>query len=57
MQITISINCDNAAFLPEPQSEIARILHVLADSVLRGGEPDVIRDCNGNLVGTLVVTD
>ena len=57
MQITISINCDNAAFVPEPQPEIARILRGLALEILHGENPDKVYDENGNFVGTLVVTD
>ena len=57
MQITIKLTCDNAAFLPETQPEIARILRKLAEEIEAGGEPDTIRDINGNVVGGLTVSD
>ena len=57
MNITISINCDNAAFHPMPGYEISRILSDLAqqlDGDLADQEGEVRRpllDINGNRVG------
>ena len=47
------MNCDNDAFLPEWQEEVARILGELAtdrvDDLL--GDSGTLRDINGNTVG------
>ena len=60
MKITITINCDNAAFDDNPRPEIARILSEQAKKVrfypLDGlAEPFEIRDVNGNIVGQFAV--
>ena len=51
--ITIKINCENAAFGPAEEYEIARILRKLADRLESGDEPCKLMDYNGNGVGTV----
>ena len=57
MDITIKINCDNAAFEDSLSAEVSRILCELASDVAMVdlNEPfdrwRPIRDCNGNKVG------
>lgn len=53
---TLTINCDNAAFDPAPDYEIARILRSMADR-LEGLDLDAdttinLYDINGNKCGT-----
>ena len=61
MDVTIKINCDNAAFFDEgPSFEVARILRELADKQegnphFSDGYSSDIRDYNGNSVGYLSV--
>jgi uncharacterized protein (UPF0297 family) len=57
MDITITINTDNSAFEDSRDSEIARILHELADKIESRGINGVnkIRDFNGNQVGSVEV--
>ena len=58
MTLTITINCDNSAFEPDPGAEVARILHHLADefsSGLESGDGVNLRDANGNKVGECYV--
>ena len=56
MNIKIEINIDNAAFSPEPEEELARILRVMAAKLdtMRIGT-FCLRDVNGNAVGTFEV--
>jgi len=57
MYLDIKINCDNAAFVDNPQ-ELADILHKaagLADCASDGIER-YLTDSNGNKVGTMVMT-
>ena len=61
MDITITINCDNAAFEDDNGGpEVARILRELAEACADGcGPPNLggsIRDINGNTVGQVTVT-
>ena len=58
-KLSITINLDNEAFDPEPGSEVARILHYLADTLPnRKGITQVrIHDINGNTVGLVAITD
>lgn len=52
---TVSIDTDNAAFERDEATEVARILHDVADQVARSGmwrERKPLRDINGNAVGT-----
>lgn len=56
MTITITIKTGNAAFEPDPGTEVARILRDYADEV-EGGWPagGVLLDANGNVVGSVKV--
>ena len=56
MEITITISTGNAAFSPEPEEEVARILREFAaklDTMRLGGFN--LRDQNGNVVGRVTV--
>lgn len=56
--ITLTIQCDNAAFEPEPEYEIARILRELADKIESNVLEEIscgLHDINGNNVGNLHV--
>lgn len=56
MTITITINCDNAAFDEAGiATEAARIIREAAKHVEDGAELAALRDVNGNRVGTLEV--
>ncbi len=51
---TVAFDADNAAFEPEPEHEIARILRVIAERVENGEDIShfkTIFDINGNDVG------
>lgn len=54
MKFKLEIDCDNAAF-EDPGTEVARILHDLADRVGQHmpvrGDSFVLYDINGNKVG------
>lgn len=54
MDITITINCDNAAFEDDP-GELARILSDLSKRIIKlgygAGDFWVLRDIDGNRVG------
>lgn len=52
MKFIVTIEIDNAAFDPDPEPEVARILRAVADRVSDSGNPDHIRvaDINGNFV-------
>lgn len=54
-KIIITIDTVNAAFDDEPATEIARILHKLADDLEQFDSPDKLFDANGNAVGTVFV--
>ena len=61
MDITIKINCDNAAFEESASAEVSRILSEVADK-LAGADFNesfdrklTLRDYNGNKVGTFEV--
>ncbi|HWC37359.1 MAG TPA: hypothetical protein VG476_02465 [Acidimicrobiales bacterium] len=59
-EFSVRFDCDDDAFHPEPGPEIARILRVVADRMEAGEDasrPVVIRDINGNVVGTYKLTD
>lgn len=59
MTITITIDCNNAAFDP-PEPEIARILKTVCDKLEYSiGHIDGIplMDVNGNRVGRVEITD
>lgn len=62
MDVTIKINCGNAAFEDQESSEVARILRELVRRI--DGHPDFLpghsqplRDINGNTVGSFDITE
>lgn len=60
MKIKIQIDCDNAAFDAPTDFEIARILREIADQAEDHGVDGIkviIRDVNGNQVGTVVIVE
>ena len=57
MDITITINCDNAAFEGDPVPEITRILHELIDDLDFSEGKQKLRDVNGNVVGFYEIQD
>lgn len=60
MKVTITIECDNAAFGDTDASrheELAHILKCLAHDLYGQHVPQKLRDSNGNTVGTVVVSD
>lgn len=61
MDVTIKIDCDNAAFEPEEGNanfEIARILRKLATRIEADGlESTPLLDFNGNSVGEFTVNE
>ncbi len=65
MKVTIEIECDNAAFDPDPAQELGRILRDTGallqdqgvDGMPRPGDSRPIRDINGNTVGSLTVNE
>ena len=58
MNITITINTDNAAFEGDPRFEVGRLLRELARKVEDNGVDDTpCMDINGNKVGWLRVKD
>jgi hypothetical protein len=63
MQMTITINMDNAAFEPDKGTEVARILRETADAVdgftfiSRNPYSRELHDINGNTVGKAVVIE
>jgi len=54
MKFKLNFNMDNAAF-GDPDLEIARILHEIADKVERGIQGGPVRDINGNNVGAWTI--
>lgn len=63
MNITITINTDNAAFRDKSEREVSRILAVLADDFLGGPldsfirDGEILRDINGNVVGRVTIKE
>jgi hypothetical protein len=61
MDVTIRINCDNAAFEELPGAEVARILRRLSEfmefAAIDPGDKYDLRDLNGNKVGTCEVKE
>lgn len=57
MKVLIEIDCDNAAFEPDWQDEVSRILKELAYKLRRVGLPEGLNlhDINGNKVGQMRV--
>ena len=60
MKLNLTIQMDNEAFSPEPEVEVARILHALADRCGQNlgivGYERAVLDVNGNKVGTVKIT-
>jgi hypothetical protein len=53
MNFQLTIECDNDAFQPDYNAEIARLLRAAADKVERSGANfGSLMDANGNRVGT-----
>jgi len=62
MRFTVSIDCDNAAFVDDPNAEVARILRAIAQriEVARIWTLEVsgrALDANGNAVATFQITE
>lgn len=58
MKATIEINMDNAAFESgEGDIELARILASLANKLNNGVRPINLWDSNGNIVGSLTISE
>ena len=55
--ITIDIQCDNAAFEDSPEQEVARILKELSEKIAYGLSDTNLRDINGNIVGNMYVNE
>lgn len=51
MTFKLEINCDHDAFLPDPRTEVDRILGDVAYRIANGIVASVIVDTNGNTVG------
>lgn len=51
----VEFNTDNAAFTDGKESEIARILRVIAHKVGDGSDGGPVMDCNGNKVGSFEI--
>ena len=54
-KISLWFVCGNAAFDGNPEAEIKRILHELAERIVDRGPDATIRDANGNFIGILNV--
>jgi hypothetical protein len=49
----VTIECNNDAFVDDPNAEVARILHKIADRLTAADEiAGRVNDVNGNRVGT-----
>ena len=56
--IIIKIETGNAAFeWPDKDHEVARILRQLSDAFDQHSQPEIVRDINGNNVGTVKEED
>lgn len=54
-RFTVEIELENAAFHPNPEPEVSRLLRIVAERLRRGedvGDGYPIHDINGNRVGT-----
>lgn len=62
MTVTITIQCDNDAFEPEPRIELESMLEVLAERIyarhisLKPGSQTPLLDSNGNTIGSFEVS-
>lgn len=54
MNFKLTVDCNNDAFEPFPNDELARILRRLADRLDSAASPDAgtLADANGNTVGS-----
>ena len=52
---TLTFSTSNAAFDPEPASEVARLLRQVAEKVEDGDKTGRVHDLNGNLVGAFTL--
>lgn len=52
-KITITIKTVNSAFEDSKEDELARILEEISSVIRNGNNPTVVRDINGNKVGTI----
>lgn len=52
-KFSVEISTENAAFFPNWEDEVIRILRRLADDLEKNAIPDKLRDINGNTVGTV----
>jgi hypothetical protein len=48
---SLEFKCDGAAFVDDPQREVARILRLVAQKVIAGETEQAVHDVNGNNVG------
>ena len=51
MKFKLEIKMDNAAFHPEYEQELCRILYLVTDRFERGDTKLLVKDINGNTVG------
>lgn len=51
LRFRLDIECENAAFTPNHEPEIARLLAIARDQVMRGEIESSLYDVNGNRVG------
>ena len=51
MKFKLEVKMDNAAFHPEYEHELCRILELVADRFEKGETKLLVRDTNGNTVG------
>ena len=59
MRLTIELDMEGEAFVPDPNPETARILRKLADGIesyVRTYKDWVLQDINGNTVGKAEIT-
>jgi hypothetical protein len=56
MEFTLNIDCDNAAFSPDPLAEIQRLLEDAALKIKQGNREGILVDSNGHVVGGFTVT-
>lgn len=61
MKFKLEIDCTNEAFMPEPSTEVARLLRRIADMIEKDEAPlevwddEWFRDINGNRVAKIKV--
>jgi hypothetical protein len=57
MRVTLNLEADNDAFVPDAQWEIARILRSTATKIEHGMMAGPLMDANGNNVGTFTIEE